>query len=1157
MTEYDPYRAVQLWIERYGLVKAQQDSFSSFVDHISTVLHDEPNLNVCGNEIAFENVTFVKPSYIVNGKTLVLYPTTARLQNLDYEFTVRVDVVNLTKGTRENIELCRLPSMVFGKMCNLHDANESVRVAKGELVGDPGGYFIHNGVERVLIGHIRPAYNTINVYRTRSEKLVCQLRSMNEETAKSKSIVLHRAANGAYVIEFDGSNGGGGAEAPKSRLYLVSDVFKGLLGGSLDRLHQYVGGENCMLAAVDELKYAPENLQCYSELTDAVRESVRAGHKGAAIMAVVKRAMLAPKRTGGRTAKCATTALYARLEPIVKRLVEQKVDSNDIVVAVNGAIRYRIPECYDTMFMHIGISADNDARAYYLGCMLTKYVTVEMGVREEESREQYSKKRVDFAGSMCLDLFKMTWKQFLIDVVNKSNDKCNPINAINSVKRNITNHFKMCFVHGRWGAKSAEHKTIGIVESISMRTSIATSIDSVRRMKLQVHKENKDKSIRQMFTSHAFFACCVETTEGTDVGIRLALALVAFASVRQPTMLVREFVETCLSNMLHSNVAGCYANGRGRVAGVLVNGTPVGYVSEPNLALNILRRLRNLRCLNDDVSISHDTVTDTIEVWCDAGRFVRPLLYCRDGDDVDALKERVMLADNASELFANGDMVHRDAIELCREHVAITTHVAKRDRVSYIELNPNCMFGLLAAQIPFANYSPSPRACYKTNMARQSMGVLPSLGDRNGTASSISLNYGQKPIVTTRCASICGVDDTPNGVNAIVAVMCYTGFNQEDSVIINKSSLDRGMFQATQRKDITVSLQIGTVVDELCKPPVEMRMDANYDRVGDDGLPIIGGRPRKGDVVVAKVSPDKSTGRKEDTSVVSKGQDDCVVKSVRFIGSTIKIRVEETLHHRSEDTIGDKFCSAMAQKGICGMVLAQEDMPFVPDSGMVPDIIVNSHSMPSRMTVNQMMASVAGKLACVAAKRVDGSSFQNDEYDDLLAHLCEQLSSVEFDGSGAERMCCGATGVEFPYDVFIGVVYYLRPVQLVKHKKFSSTTTATARNRLTRQPLNGRAHEGGLRVGEMEKDDLLCHGAVSFLMERMLDLSDAYTMRLCTTCGSESQVVKRNDNGYVCTRCKTLTVSELVLPYSAKLLHQNLQAIGVGCRYVVKRHDHQ
>ncbi|BBB16535.1 DNA-directed RNA polymerase II [Heliothis virescens ascovirus 3j] len=1154
--DYDSYRAVDLWIRKYGLVKAQLDSFASFIENIPNVLHDEPNLFMCGNELRFENITFVKPSYIVNGKTMVLYPSTARLKNLDYEFSVRADVVNATLGTKENIELCRLPAMVFGVLCNLHNAPDSKRLAKGEIMGDPGGYFIHNGVERVLIGHIRPAYNTITVYKTRNDKLICQLRSMNDETAKSKSIALHRASNGAYVIEFDGSSSNSAVSmeqsAPKSRLYLVSDVFKGLLGGSLDHAHKYVGNHHCVLRAIDELKYAPENLQCFTELTDAVRTSVKEGHKGAAIMAVVKRAMIAPKRTGGRTAKCATTQLYAKLEPIVKRLVEEGVDSSDIVVAVNGAVRYRVPECYDTMFMHIGISADNDARAYYLGCMFTKYVTVESGVFQAESREQYSKKRVDFAGSMCLDLFKMTWKQFLIDVMNKSNDKCNPINAIHAVKRNITNHFKMCFVHGRWGAKSAEHKTVGVVESISMRTSIATAIDSVRRMKLQVHKENKDKSIRQMFTSHAFFACCVETTEGTDVGIRLALALVAFASVRQPTVLVREFVENALGDMVTPSVV---RDRDEKSHGVLLNGTPIGYVSDVQRALCVVRKLRLLRCLHHDVSISVDGITGALEIWCDAGRFVRPLLYNRD-DDIESLKRSIMYAEHADEIFNSGHMVHRDAIEIGREHIAITMHRAIEDNVKYVELNPNCMFGLLAAQIPFANYSPSPRACYKTNMARQSMGVLPMLNDCNGTGNLISLNYAQRPIVTTRSAEICGVDDLPNGVNAIVAVMCYTGFNQEDSVIINRASLDRGMFQATQRKDITVSLQIGTIVDELRKPPIEMRMDANYSNVGDDGLPIVGRTLRKGDIIVAKVSLDKSSGRAEDTSVILKNQDECVVKAIRFIGSLIKIRVEETIHHVTNHTIGDKFCSAMAQKGICGMVLNQEDMPFVANSGMTPDIIVNSHSMPSRMTVNQMMASVAGKLSCVAARRVDGSSFQNDEHDDLLAHLCDQLRKVNFDGSGAEIMCSGTTGVEFPQPVFIGVVYYLRPVQLVKHKKFSSTTTATARNRLTRQPLNGRAHEGGLRVGEMEKDDLLCHGTVSFLMERMLNLSDAYTMRLCTVCGSESQVVKRNDHGYVCARCKTLTVTELVLPYSAKLLHQNLQAIGVGCRYVVKRHDH-
>lgn len=1157
---YDPYKIVDLWLKKYGLAKAQLDSFSCFLDNIRMVLHDEPSLVIGNKVLRFENVTFCKPAYFDNSVLKPLYPSVARMKEINYEFTVCVDVVNVTDNTRENIELCSLPCMVGSEVCNLHNMSTGELLSKGEILGIPGGYFIHNGVERVLIGHIKPAYNTPTVYKVRGERLQCRVRSMNDETAKSKAVVITRENSGALVVEFDGAvssdagaNSGDTIKTPTvvtyAKVHLVSEVMKDLLGEESfkSNLLTYFGGDfkdsTCISDAVKEIMTTPENLQCYPQLVDAVRSEIDAGQKLQTITKIVRKVAIKPKRATTRKVECCD--MYLKFEPIVKAILDDGGDLASILITVSCAAKHRRVVDYSTLFMHIGIRSDNESRAFYLGCMVRRFLLVESGAIRDDSREQYSKKRVDFAGAMCLDLFKMTWKQFLIDASAKCTDGKYPINTINLVKHHIGDQIRMCFIHGRWGAKNADHKVIGIVETVSMKTSVATAIDSLRRMKLQVHKENKDRSIRKLCTSHAFFVCCVETTEGSDVGIRLALALVASVSLKQPTMLVRHFVETALGDCLRSRLVDAAVDDAPNPGGLTINGTPVGYVRDLYEAERIVKNLRKYRCLNEDVSVSVDSVVNTLEIWCDGGRMVRPLVHVRNGEETcpETLYGQINRANTLDTLTDSHIVVTRDAIEISRSEIAMTVAEALCDNYEYSELHPSCMFGLLAAQIPYANYTPSPRACYKTNMARQSMGVLPALTQFNNHTNAIQLNYAHRPVITTRCATASGVDEFPNGINAIVAVMAHTGFNQEDSIIINKSALDRGMFDATHKRQVSVELRVGTMVDEVCMPPEEYRMRANYNNLDPStGLPRIGSHMKKGDILLGKITTDRNTSYQEDSSIVARIQDEGIVKGVKMDGSTIRIRTEMPL----DVMIGDKFCSAMAQKGTCGMILPEIDMPFVAESGMVPDIIVNVHSMPSRMTVNQIMASVAGKLACVTAKHVDGSPYQASS--DVLRDLCEQLANVDYDYSGCEIMCNGTTGRRFSCPVFIGVVYYLRPIQLVRHKIFSSTTT-TMRNHLTRQPLNGRAHEGGLRVGEMEKDDLLCHGVISFLQERMLTLSDKHIMNVCYSCGSESHVSRRSDGSFVCLRCRQLTVAPVTLPYASKLLYQSMQAMGIDVKY--------
>ncbi|CCA61430.1 hypothetical protein AV955_gp073 [Diadromus pulchellus ascovirus 4a] len=785
----------------------------------------------------------------------------------------------------------------------------------------------------------------------------------------------------------------------------------------------------------------------------------------------------------------------------------------------------RVPDICQ-LFPHMGHST-NLEKTVLLCKMLRKMVLCDAGIVSEDDIGDLAFKRVDMAGVLCQDLFKMLWKQFIKSIIKESNKRkfSNLISTINYKKKNIGLNFQYCFSTGTWGIKKNAYKKLGVSEFAQYKVSNLTNLGLLRKFNIPISKKDKNVNIRMMHPSSIFFVCPFETPEGSSVGTKLSLAASATVSLDTNTVLV--------TDMFHSrNIVDPVLDYTKTI--VSVNGCYIGHVEDWEAFVASVELMRADEVLARDVSVSYDEFINVVEIWCDSGRLVRPLLVTEKLRAIVDKSEEVSI----DTWERTGVLVVRDAAELNKKYINDVWDM--KTFSDYTEIDPSLSMGVVAGQIVFSNHTQSPRVCYMSNMIKQAMGVVVGHPTRLD-ATTYTLDHVQRPLNTTRMAELLGTNDVPNGVNAVVAVACYTGFNQEDSIILNKSAVDRGLFRATCRRTIVSEIKNMPSFEEIvCIPPKEKRLFMNYSKLGSNGVIRVGQYVNKGDVVIGKTMVTKANGSEkvEDSSVVVRTNEEGFVENVFRTGSYIKVSILQV----KVPEIGDKFCSGMAQKGTCGMMLNQEDMPFT-SSGMTPDLIINPHCLPSRMTINQLMSSVCSKARCVTgdASFADGSPFSGT---DLVERAAQVLKQNGYSEDGTETLYNGFTGKKLHAKIFMGPVYQHRLTHLVSNKIFSSVHT-NAKNKLTRQPLNGRANDGGLRIGEMEKDCLLRHGVVKFSNERLLDLSDKHVVHICNDCKSYYHVVATK-NSRLCTKCKSVNVSSVSIPYAAKLLTQELESIGLS-----------
>lgn len=780
-------------------------------------------------------------------------------------------------------------------------------------------------------------------------------------------------------------------------------------------------------------------------------------------------------------------------------------------------------------FPHLG-NIDFFSKGIFLCKMIRKLILSELGILEEEDKSNIAYKRVDMVGILCKDLFKMLWKQFIKSLTKEMEKRKigSVLPIINIKKKNISINFHYCFATGTWGIKKNSYKKLGVSEFAQYKVNDTADVSNLRKFNIPVGKKDKNIKIRLMHQSSIFFICPFETPEGASVGTRLALSITSFVSSQTPFILVKEIMSS-LKMFEDIETIGSVSDKNI----IFLNGVLIGYslLSFEEFETHF-NALRNCNMLKRDISINFNQYLKIIEIWCDASRFLRPLIITKK---IKEIKPSMSI----NQLEDKGILVYRDPSELESKYVSLDFKNPDPDS-DYTELNPSCIMGIVSGQIPFSNHTPSPRICYMSNMRKQAIGNL--LTNENRTDCTVhTLNYTQKPLNTTKIAEITGMNEHPDGVNAIVAIACYTGFNQEDSIIINKAAIDRGLFGSFEKKTILTEIKITSSLEEIiCIPDEQHRLNRDYSKLDSSGIVRKGTYIKKGDVIIGKIIKIKSgdTTTIEDKSIIVKANEEGVVESIFQYSNIIKVVIVQI----NVPEIGDKFCSGMAQKGTCGMILSEVDMPFTA-SGMIPDIIINPHCLPSRMTINQLMSATCSKARCITgdSKFEDGSPFNDGK---ILEDACQTLKEKGFNFDCTEQLYVGMTGEKIESKIFIAPVMYFRLVHMVKKKMHASANT-NVKNKLTRQPLNGRSNDGGLRIGEMEKDCLNSHGISKFTNERLLKLSDDYILKICDNCSGYYHVTKIRDE-YICNKCKTMNISKINLPYAAKLLFQELESMGLN-----------
>ena len=592
---------------------------------------------------------------------------------------------------------------------------------------------------------------------------------------------------------------------------------------------------------------------------------------------------------------------------------------------------------------------------------------------------------------------------------------------------------------------------------------------------------------------------------------------------------------------------------------IYINGELLGYCENPVEFTQEMREKRRNGEISHEMNITYYEDNEEIYIFNDPGRARRPLIIVKEG--LPLLKEEHLnkVANGKlkwDDLINKGLVEYLDAEEEENSYIAMSLADLNEEH-THLEIDPATMLGICAGIIPFSDHNSSPRNTMEAGMTKQALGLYVSNYALRTDTRAHLLHHPQTPIVKTRIIDSTNYDLRPSGQNFVVALMSYEGYNMEDAMVINKGSLERGLARSSffRAYDTSEKRYAGGQVDKFEVPDKNIkgyRSEEAYRNLDEDGVVNPESYVESGDVLIGKTSPPRFleedfgtvADRRRETSVTvrhgEKGIVDAVLLSETVEGSRLaKIRVRDT----RQPEFGDKFASRHGQKGVVGLILSPEDVPFT-EFGVVPDLIVNPHAIPSRMSIGQVLEMVAGKAGCLEGERVDATPFNQTLEDEIK----QQLINNGFESAGCESLYNGVTGERLDAEIFVGVAYY----QKLHHM---TTDKVYARSRgpvqvLTRQPTEGRAREGGLRFGEMERDCLIAHGAALTLKERLLDESDKYEAIVCENCGMLA-VYDKNKNKKYCPICGDVETYPVEISYAFKLLLDELKSLCIFPKLVL------
>ena len=808
----------------------------------------------------------------------------------------------------------------------------------------------------------------------------------------------------------------------------------------------------------------------------------------------------------------------------------------------------RIKQRIDNYFMpHIGTKKENRSEKSVTLCKFMKQFLIAKENPVFTDKDHYANKRVRLSGDMLADLFRVNLNILVRDIQYSLSKiaKRKKFYSLKTVAKStlFTHRVESAIATGSWIGERT-----GVTQNMD-KTNYLAMLSQLQRVSSILPGEQENFMARTLHPTHYGRFCPIETPEGTEIGLRKNLSLVARIST-----LVHLDEDKFIARLEKMGMQK-HIEDREHLD-IFFNGRFIGSVSNGEEFVNEIRNERRKSALPIEMSIRIDKITNTIYISTEIGRVLRPLIVVEHGEpklreEHEKLIEEGKLGWN--DLVGQGIIEYLDASEEENAFVALRKNEIKPEN-THLEIDPAACLGIITSLVPFANHDHPPRLLKGNKTLIQSLGVYAAnYPIRLDTDVSV-LHYPQKPIVKSFVYDTLNI--YPAGQNLVVAVMTYEGYNIEDAIVLNKASIDRGMGRGTYFRPYTsVELHYaGSLKDEILVPGKDVsgyKTEESYRYLEDDGIVYPEAKLNESEVLIGKTTPPKFLSEAKDITIRTRKEASTTVRqeekgTVDLVLVSVDNEGDKIVHVRTRDArnpeLGDKFSAPHGQKGVIGAIIPEEDIPFTA-RGIKPDLLFNPHSIPSRMSVGYLMELMAGKVASNSGKYIDGTAFSGEK----LENLEREMKELGFRYDGKETMYDPITGKIMQAKIFIGNMYYLRLKYMAANKIHARASGKV--QLLTRQPIEGRARGGALRLGEMEQEALVAHGA-SLLLKERYD-SDKVIIHICDKCGSIA--IKDFIKGKInCPICGSNEAQAVEVSYAFKLLIEELQGMHILTKFDLK-----